>query len=149
MINARQHTQALFIYSMLHGVLNGCYKHNPEKNTKSLEDRIREVKTAELDRKKSDKNMIRAMRLTRQLIDDDAVGENGLKIILAVNYLFQGLINDGYEIFQPDEYAYELFVELLGLIDPDKELGFDKKNRKAEVLAAKWRETLTKEGYFL
>lgn len=148
MINARQHTQKLFIYTMLHSVLVGCYNTNPALNEQALIELIKDIKAAELDRKKSDKNMHRALRLTKQLTEK-MNGENGLKILLAVKHLFQGLINEGFEIFDETEYGYQLFVELLSLIDPDKKLDFEKKDRKAERIASEWRETLKKEGYFI
>lgn len=148
MINARKHTEKLFIYSMLHSVLTGCYNANPELNERTLIELIKEIKSAELDPEKSNKNMARALRLTKKLAEE-MNGENGLKILLAVKHLFQDIINSGFEIFEEGEYGYQLFVELLSLIDPDKELDFEKKDKKAQKIAQQWRETLTKEGYFV
>ncbi len=147
MINARRHTEKLFIYSLLHLVLTGCYRGEVEVNKGELEANLKLIKSVELDRQKSDKNIARALRLAKKMLDD-IEGENGMKIVLSVNYLFQGLINDGFELFEPDEYGYLLFCELLANIDTN-EIGFDKKDRKAQRLAEQWRSLLSSEGYFL
>jgi hypothetical protein len=148
MINAKRHTQAIFVYAFLQNMVACCYKENPQLEKDRLLDELLEVKQAEIDPKKADANYRRALKLVASIISD-LEGENSLKIMLATNHLLQAIINNGYEIFQPDEYAYTLFNELLGYIDPATVIDYDKKDRKAKQLATKWLEFLNKEGYFL
>ena len=101
MINARRHTEKLFIYTVLFNILEGCYADNPEKDKGKLETELLEIKAAERDPKKADKNMIRAIKLAQHLMKDN---ENGLKMLLAARHLLQTLIDNGFEPKEIKEY---------------------------------------------
>lgn len=146
MINAHRHTEKLVIACMVDVIIRGCVQADDDY-IKASEDYVKLIRSAEKDPKQANKNLRRALELTRSLTEKHNE-ESGEKITLAIYLFFEKIIAKGYEILQEGEFGASAVNGILGKVEQDSEY-FDKRYKNADKIANQWLEHVNKEGYFL